>query len=210
MECLVEGCVEIAKVKGYCCPHYRKFRLFGDPLARTNHTPNGYRIEDQVCYIFLYNKKGKIVAETLIDTEDLLRVLEHKWRTHPYEHGIYVNTTFQNKNLFLHRFLLGIPPVGKVCDHINRNPLDNRKQNLRFVTFQKNASNFGRRKKEGRSSIFKGVHWNKPTKKWIAQLQYKNKNMYFGSFLKEEDAASAYNKASLQFHGDFCGELNDV
>lgn len=41
----------------------------------------------------------------------------------------------------MHHFIFGKPPQGMVVDHINRNPLDNRKENLRFTTAFVNARN---------------------------------------------------------------------
>ena len=47
-----------------------------------------------------------------------------------------------NHEMKLHRFIMN-PPNDKVVDHINRNTLDNRKQNLRITDIRTNVINRG-------------------------------------------------------------------
>ena len=44
----------------------------------------------------------------------------------------------------VHQMIIGKAPKGFVIDHINRNKLDNRRQNLRFVTPSENTLNSDR------------------------------------------------------------------
>ena len=75
-----------------------------------------------------------------------------------------------------------------VVDHINDDILDNRVENLQVTTQRNNAC-----KTQGRySSKYKGVTWNKSTKRWIALIRIDNKSEYLGSFLFEDDACLAY------------------
>ena len=47
-----------------------------------------------------------------------------------------------NRREKLHRYTLGLRKHdGKICDHINRNKLDNRRENLRIVTFTESNMN---------------------------------------------------------------------
>ena len=39
--CEVEGCGNPLNARGYCSTHYRKFRLYGDPLAGRTKRPSG-------------------------------------------------------------------------------------------------------------------------------------------------------------------------
>ena len=77
----------------------------------------------------------------IIDAEDLEKVAQYSWR----KRGPYVVTTRKNRRaLLLHRLIMG--DVGKmVIDHINGNPLDNRKANLRVVKHQQNSWNARKR-----------------------------------------------------------------
>ena len=53
----------------------------------------------------------------------------------------YPVTSVKAKSMVLHRYIMGGPPKGLVTDHINQNKLDNRRENLRFVSHKKNLRN---------------------------------------------------------------------
>lgn len=90
---------------------------------------------------------------------------------------------------------------GEVCDHINHNGLDNRRENLRVASTSENSCN--RLKTKANTSGYKGVTWRKDISKWQAQITVHGKRMYLGSYVLIEDAARAYNQAALKYHGDF-------
>lgn len=84
--------------------------------------------------------------------------------------------------------LLGIEglPRGTVVDHINRNPLDNRRENLRVTTQQVNTLNANRQ--PGESGII-GVSRNK--KRWSATVCHNYKTIHLGTFDTPKEAAKA-------------------
>jgi hypothetical protein len=49
------------------------------------------------------------------------------------------------------------------------------------------------------SSLYRGVNWHKDTQKWVARIRQKQN--YLGSFLVEEDAARAYDRAEKEKNG---------
>ena len=91
---------------------------------------------------------------------------------------------------------------GEQVDHIDRNTVDNRIENLRLATNAQNCANVGKRKGTY-SSEYKGVCWHKRDKKWRAQIMVDGKQIHLGYFIDEMDAASAYDEAAMKYHGDF-------
>lgn len=91
--------------------------------------------------------------------------------------------------------------TGKVVDHINGNPLDNRRNNLRACTQSENLMNIKNARKH--TSQFKGVGWHKQHKKWRAFIRTLGKMQHLGLFNKEEEAARAYNEAAQKYFGEF-------
>jgi hypothetical protein len=90
---------------------------------------------------------------------------------------------------------------GKSVDHINGNPLDNRRENLRICTQQENSWN--QRKRRTNTCGFKGVYWDKGAKKYQAQICKDGKRKYLGLFDCPEKAHEAYCKAAQELHGEF-------
>lgn len=152
--------------------------------------------------IYGTNKKA------LVDDEDYPLLSRYKWH---FDHKEYVKSSIFNTTVKLHRMIMAAPKSLQV-DHINGDKLDNRKCNLRLCD---NASNQANKKKrplmKGKptSSRFKGVHYRKDRKEWSARIGHKNKRIDLGSYKNEEDAAIAYNKAALKYHGEFAS-LNKI
>lgn len=89
----------------------------------------------------------------------------------------------------MHRLLL---PNAKEIDHIDGNPTNNQRGNLRECTRTQNNAN--RWKTAKSSSKYKGV--SKVGKKWGAWIGYKGKSYALGIYPDQEDAA----KIRLQFN----------
>ena len=92
-----------------------------------------------------------------------------------------------------------ITVLGTLVDHINRNTLDNRRENLRACT--RNESNQNR-KGGGKASPYKGVH-RSSVNRWGAVIRANGRNTWLGTFVNEEDAARAYDRAALEAYGEF-------
>lgn len=138
--------------------------------------------------------QGKIA---LVEREDFEWLNQWKWSIGV--NGYAVRTDKNNKGIYLHRLIMGFPK-GKV-DHINRNKLDNRYENLRVVTAKENSINIGKFK--NKSSIYKGVSWDKRRNDWIAYLSEKGKKVHIGYFPKEQWAAMARDMWAKELYGKY-------
>jgi hypothetical protein len=103
---------------------------------------------------------------------------------------------------------MGKPREGNNVDHINHNGLDNRKENLRFVTVAQNQQNSRSQKKS--SSVYRGVSWHKPTNNWQVKICHQGKQMHIGYFVCKHQAALAWNKKATELWGEEHTLLNKV
>lgn len=106
----------------------------------------------------------------------------------------------------MHR-VINKTPVGRDTDHINGDKLDNRRVNLRSCLHAENTRNL--LKMAGKSSIYKGVTWDKSRNKWKAFLLKDYKAYNLGRFSSEEEAAIAYNNKAKEVFGRF-SKLNII
>jgi hypothetical protein len=83
-------------------------------------------------------------------------------------------------------------PVGQI-DHLNRNKLDNRFENLRDVTNYTNCLN-----RNPERSLPTGVTWDKRNKKWLAQTYIGGVAKNLGRYSSVQLAERAYLKANLE------------
>jgi hypothetical protein len=100
----------------------------------------------------------------------------------------------------LHRLIMNAQP-DEIIDHVERDPLNCRKSNLRRVSLQQNVWNRGPTQRRT-TSKYKGV-WRCPrTKRFRARIVLNYKQIYLGYFNNEEDAARAYNAKAVELFGD--------
>ena len=90
------------------------------------------------------------------------------------------------KYVLLHRFITKCPN-DKIIDHVNRNPLDNRKCNLRICTQFENCQN--KEKKVNNLPI--GVGYHKATGKYRAYINKGETQISLGYYKTKEDAIEA-------------------
>lgn len=109
------------------------------------------------------NGAGKFA---IVDDEDIEKVMAYKW--HLSDSGYAVNRT-RGKTVRMHRLVNGTPE-GMVTDHINRNPLDNRKANLRSCTQKVNAMNgSGRWGQRVYMDLPQGITFDKSRRKYMTK-----------------------------------------
>ncbi len=116
----------------------------------------------------------------------------------------YRYITIKRKLYSAHRLIWilfhGSEPDG-IIDHINRIKTDNRIENLRIATKEQNGANAGMycTNKTG----FKGVHYCKRDKRFIASITFHGKIKRIGGYATAEEASQAYQKASISLNKEF-------
>lgn len=95
----------------------------------------------------------------------------------------------------MHRFITNCPK-GLVVDHINRNPADNRRCNLRICTQFENNKN-----RSNNTSGTIGVTWHSKSKKWRATIEKNGKRYELGEFKDKDKAIQARLKAEQELFG---------
>lgn len=145
-------------------------------------------------------------ARCKISPEDAGKVLLHKWSFINGPDGRdYVRAIDRSckppKQIKMHRYLLDAPE-GMQVDHINNDPLDNRRENLRLATASQNQAN--RRKRTETTSKYKGVSWHKKARKWRATIGAGNgKQEHLGFYEDPKAAARAYDVRARELWGAF-------
>jgi len=134
--------------------------------------------------------KDKLI---LVDNENYKELNKYKWSS---KHGYAYNKKLKQ----MHRLIMDCPR-GMEVDHIDGNPLNNQKSNLRICTLSENRKN--RKKSLNKTSEYKGVSWNKHNKSWRAYIGIERKNNCIGYFKNERHAAMAYDLWARELHGKF-------
>lgn len=196
--CKVDGCNNKHLAKGYCDKHYKQVRKYGKIID--NEPKNQIIKYNDYAEIILCNKQGREVARTLIDLDSIDLVKDYKWYA---DNENYVVNPKVGK---LHRFLMNAPK-GVVIDHKNRNPLDNRLDNLRPCTVQQNSMN--RSIQRNNTSGVTGVYWSNTYNKWIATIKINGKRKHLGYFKEKEDAIEARRQAEIIYFGEYNPNTED-
>lgn len=169
----------------YCWTHYLQMLRHGKTLERTKYSPNEFLIYDDRAEIVLYEGENTPVARAIIDLDDVAEARKYKWHRAIRKQGVYVETIVNGRSLLLHHLVAG-KRKGMDLDHINGEPLDNRKSNLRHLSHHANILN--RTKGFGKSGRM-GVFWRKARGRWYAKIMLggKSTTKAFDSF---EDAVA--------------------
>lgn len=159
----------------------------------------------------LYGKRAR-GRVAFVDLEDYSLALQHRWHVLEHDpvapgrraHGPYAAYVAHSGGrggtritVYMHQLITG----SRFIDHIDGDPLNNRRSNLRPATKSQNGANA--RKNPGKTSRYKGVFWGRERSGWQAKITVERQQVCLGRFANEEDAALAYDLAAREAFGEF-------
>lgn len=155
-------------------------------------------VEGDIAFVFL--TKGYV---SIIDAADAHLVEGFNWYARVCRNNVYAcrySPRPSREMVHMHRVIAG-EPEGFLVDHENGDGLCNRRKNLRAASRAQNSRN--QKIASHNSSGFKGVSFDKSTKRFRAYIYVLGKRKDLGSFRTAEEAHKSYCKASLALHGSF-------
>ena len=160
-----------------------------------NLTLNTYEENHKLNCLTVYslNDNGRF----LIDYEDYERIKDYRWFM---DKNGYARATIGGRSEQLHRIIMNCPK-DMIVDHINRDPSDNRKQNLRICTQSENTMNLSI--KSNNTSGVTGVSFDKKSSKWSVRIKVGEKRLNLGFFDNFEEAVKVRTEAELKYFGEF-------
>lgn len=159
--------------------------------------PRPISIVGDIAYVAL--TRGKIAT---IDADMVPVVEPYSWSCRPRGYAFRaVRSKGQSRTIYLHRVILGVEGTVTVVDHIDGNPLNNRRANLRLASIAQNQHN--RRMDCDNKTGLKGASFNARIGKYSAQIRHEGKKVHLGYFLTAQEANAAYAAAARRFYGNF-------
>lgn len=145
------------------CRTHTNLHNYKNNIRNENKPANQYRahvlneyIEHDTYYELHIINTHNVEAFSKIDKEDYPRISQYKWTLSIHDKDIRViASSTELHRIGLHQFILA-NTTKDVIDHINRNPLDNRKANLRITSRSVNSTN-AKERTESKSGI-RGVY----------------------------------------------------
>ncbi len=140
----------------------------------------------------------------IADSSDMPLILSlRKWTVEFDINNVIKNvySSLGTKKCYLHRLIFNARKEEKI-DHKDRNPLNNKRNNLRVATSLQNRVNS--KKRVGVSKL-KGVcfDYSNLSNSWRASIRIDGVLKHLGFFSTEEEAGLAYDKAARNAFGEF-------
>lgn len=145
--------------------------------------------------------KGK---HAIVDDDDYDYLCQWKWHITSAGYAARRNPRCEyypsGRIILMHRCL--IPITDDFCiDHINGNPLDNRKINLRKAEHWQNGHN--RPVQLNNTSGHKGICWSHREQKWKGHINVKGHRIHLGTYNQLTDAVAGITFWRTQLCGEF-------
>ena len=174
----------------FCSKHLHDLYRFDKII---NRSPIYYFYEKYI-KIDILGEKGVFINSILLDYIDLKLFFYNTWS---------VSTKYckSNKIGLLHRNILDVETKDVLVDHINHNPLDNRRCNLRVCNRQENNRN--KKILSSNKTNVAGVCWSKSKNKWRAYIMINYKQKHLGYYQLFEDAVNKRLDAEKFYFQEF-------
>lgn len=147
-----------------------------------------------------YTQSGK---EFYFDKEDYDLISQYCWDVdNSTGYAKTIDRVNKTGKLYLHRLVMNcVKGDGTIIDHIDRNRINCRKNNLRIVNDTQSAINKGIKSNNTSGKI--GVSWNKLYNKWESYITVNKVRIKLGYYDKFEDAKEARIKAEKEHFGEY-------
>lgn len=169
----------------YCPKHRKQLEVYGkflDDNPRCKYDPNEYTIKGNIVEVQTYTKDNLPKDKFTISLEDIDLILKYKWASKEKTNGTYI---VNDKLGYIHNVIM--PPKNSVTvDHIDRNPLNNTRENLRYAN--SSEQNFNQKKKNTAFDI-KGIETR--NNKFHAYIKLTKKRFFSPYYPKYEQAVFA-------------------
>lgn len=198
------------RLHGYtlCSKHMHQLHTYGkflDSNPRTNNDLNDYYIVGEEAHFNIYNQKNERIGEFIVDKEDIENVKYKKWR---FSHGhVVTGSPSKKQQKDLSHVITGFVPKdspGFVVDHINGNPCDNRKCNLRICSQSSNVLN--KSFTSNNTSGFIGISYVEKKDRFDPEIRKGSVRCHLGYTKTLEEAVYKRYIAEKLVFGEFANE----
>jgi len=175
---------------------------------------NEYKIDGETTIIYITKKNGD-TFECLIDTEDLDKVKNYRWHMHYHPEcknpcyvgaTIYIDAKHEEIRL-MHSIIMNVDR-NVLVDHIDNDPLNNRKLNLRVIPKRSNTTNRNGANRNNKSG-YRNVFWNTRENCWTVSIRHNHKTLSWN--FNDVDIAGTYaEKMRNKYYGEFAGRTESI
>lgn len=142
----------------------------------------------------------------IVDDKDFKWLNQWRWWAWKSNGGFYARRKvpagkYKRRVVSMHRILVKGLKSWQLVDHIDRNPLNNQRANLRACTASQNKMNAGLGVHN--TSGYKGVAWSKWNKAWQACIKKGDRFFHIGYFSTAIEAAREYDKMAKLLFSEF-------
>lgn len=178
--CSFPGCKNHIKAKGLCSTHLARLYRNGSTKLKEKKGKNIIDIKEDYAILHVQDK------EFIIDINDIERVSRYTWYFAHKNDLRYASAHIRPYGtVTLHRFIINeYKCIDKniVCDHMDGNIYNNRKNNLRLVS---NSINLLNRETKG--------YYKTKNNKYQVQIRVDNKRINLGTYESEDKAKEIFN-----------------